>query len=183
MGMDVNGINPVIVGDSPEWPGNNATESEMNAYFEAKNTFRQNNPGDYFRANCWSWRPLMAIMEMSGALDCLPDTQAEHMNYNDGAGARTKKQAKDMASCVREWVIAHDWKWESILDLDNPERGEFYYEPNWGDSMVNEEGRFLSEEEAKDPSIPKRSAYRIYRPHVEEWVLFLENCGDGFEVW
>lgn len=119
--------------------------------------------GEYFRANCWSWRPIMCVMDLAGALDLLPNHTVTHMNYNDGAGARSKKQAVAMAAVVDLWIQEQDWAYSA-------EQKEYYWEPDWKDSMIEENG-------------VKRSMYRVYKPHLEAWVTFLQNCGDGFEVW
>jgi hypothetical protein len=163
MGMDVSGINPMVVGDKPYIDWSTSTDEERDAYFEAKDKYLEENPGVYFRASCWSWRPIMSVMENSGALDLLPDDHVDAMHMNDGAGARSKEQAQGMAELICLWIENAGWK----RDGNNEE----YWEPNYGaDTMVEENGEV-------------HSMYRVYRVHVEQWVTFLENCGDGFEVW
>jgi hypothetical protein len=50
------------------------------------------------------------------------------------------------------------------------------------DLRVNEDDRFIREEElARDPELKTRSAYRIDREHVLEWIEFLRHSG-GFAV-
>ena len=41
---------------------------------------------------------------------------------------------------------------------------------------------FLNKEDSKDPNIQKWSAYQTDKEHIEEFILFLRNCG-GFQVW
>ena len=58
MGMDVYGLNPQLKSEKPEIDFSNATEEQRTEYFEAMDTFEQQNPGFYFRNNVWWWRPL-----------------------------------------------------------------------------------------------------------------------------
>jgi len=61
MGFDVYGLNPTIKEGSikPEmvWE-TKPTEEEKKAYFEAKDKYEEENPGEYFRNNVWWWRKL-----------------------------------------------------------------------------------------------------------------------------
>ena len=65
MGYDVYGMNPQInVPKSPEvkdWidiDWNKMTEDERESYFKAQDDYERENPGVYFRANVWYWRPI-----------------------------------------------------------------------------------------------------------------------------
>ena len=63
MGFDLYGISPVVrKGKMPEAPENlwdkSTTEKEREKYFDKKWDFEENNPGSYFRNNCWWWRAL-----------------------------------------------------------------------------------------------------------------------------
>ena len=61
MGFDIYGLNPKVNEGSvrpKEIDYERATEEEKKAYFEAKEKFRDENPGEYFRNNVWWWRQL-----------------------------------------------------------------------------------------------------------------------------
>ena len=61
MGFDLHGMNPVIrKGKDPKTPKNlwKLPEEKRQKYFEKKWAFEDNNPGIYFRNNCWWWRSL-----------------------------------------------------------------------------------------------------------------------------
>lgn len=61
MGMDVYGINPKMKDDAkkPNMPDfKSLNDQEKQAYFDAVEKFEAENPGVYFRANVWWWRPL-----------------------------------------------------------------------------------------------------------------------------
>ena len=60
MGMDVMGVNP------------------------------KNEKGEYFRANCWSWRPICVALANSGAAEHLDDYNWNLMAENSGGGARSE---------------------------------------------------------------------------------------------
>ena len=62
MGFDVYGIKPIENTVKPEilkkdWYKLEKQE-EKDKYFEAKNKYEEENPGQYFRNNVWWWRPL-----------------------------------------------------------------------------------------------------------------------------
>ena len=96
MGMDVFGINPVINPKSVKPPQINfmlASDDERKSYFDANEKYESENPGIYFRANVWSWRPLhMLIIQFcqdylkeTGEI-LIEDPVLESMGMNDGDG-------------------------------------------------------------------------------------------------
>ena len=61
MGMDVYGIDPKLKPGSkkPDMPDfRDLSDEERDVYFDAVYEYETNNPGVYFRANIWTWRPL-----------------------------------------------------------------------------------------------------------------------------
>ena len=73
MGFDLHGIKPIInIKHSQEYSdiiktygkdgwldwSKDIPEFTKKRYFELQDEFRENNPGEYFRNNVWSWRPL-----------------------------------------------------------------------------------------------------------------------------
>ena len=61
MGFDIYGLNPKVNEGSvrpKEIDYERATEEERKAYWEAKEKFQEENPGEYFRNNIWWWRLL-----------------------------------------------------------------------------------------------------------------------------
>lgn len=174
MGMDVYGIAPVTRSKAPERPENlfSLPDDEQDRYYEALDKYQEENPGVYFRANVWSWRPLVEVMEESGACYELSPKDWENMHYNSGQGA------KDQAACVRMANRIKCWMTEKIWEND-------VYSPESlvsDDMMVSAEtGRFVSPAEAELKNETVVSPYRIHRSHIESFVRFLEECG-GFEV-
>ena len=72
MGMDISGLNPKITGTEPVFPRNwdELSEKAQSFYWELKNDYERDNPGIYFRANIWSWRPIhLAIVKANIIFD------------------------------------------------------------------------------------------------------------------
>ena len=178
MGMDVEGINPVVRSKKPERPEDLFDETvvskmECDKYFTDIEEYYRLNPGDYFRANVWGWRPLMEAMWESGACYDLPTKSWQGMAYNDGHGA------PDQATCDR--MIAKLEAWVELTTFDND--GAWTPEAFKEDTMlVTSSGCFISREEADLKGIETHSAYRLYKVRMEAWIKFLSECG-GFKVW
>ena len=88
MGFDLHGMNPVIrEGKEPKRPDNlwskDISEKERNKYFDKKDAFEDNNPGIYFRNNCWWWRSLWDYT-YNECDDILTEKDWESGHYNDG---------------------------------------------------------------------------------------------------
>ena len=141
--------------------------------------------GEYFRANCWSWRPIHELM-LQHADDLFSERTMTLMGSNDGAGLCCQEECNMVADRLEEAMKDMDWK--------TNEHGE-YYEP-WPEcSPVTKEGRFMNDDgtvniynpdtketEKEVYSGNMRSAYCVYREHLEEFITFLRGCG-GFQVW
>ena len=87
MGMDVYGSNPKIhkgtnKPDRPEDLHKGASRVVIDKYFKQSQEFENNNPGVYFRNNCWWWRPLAFFI--SEKCDWLTTEQKESLQNNSG---------------------------------------------------------------------------------------------------
>jgi len=111
MGMDVFGVEPVIKRGStkPEWPGFSATEDEKEIYFEATRQYEDDNPGVYFRANVWSWRPILdRIYQANDQFNLQIDEETlSLMGSNDGAGLETQEDCNALADAL-ETVLSSE---------------------------------------------------------------------------
>ena len=147
MGMDVMGVNP------------------------------KTKEGEYFRANCWSWRPICVALANSGAADHLSYYEWDMMAENSGGGPRSEETCQKMADDLEEWLHSSPPKGDLFqpVELDGLNM--------WIEAEPNEHGghRFVDPEE--EPEVEVMSAYRVRWEHIQEFVNFLRNCGDGFEVW
>lgn len=189
MGMDVYGLNPKLVGEKPERPDwNKATEEETQAYFKAIDAFEEANPGYYFRANVWAWRPIHAICDLAIQIAELP-LSTKGWGDNSGNGLKNQEDCNTLADaidvyltlnqaniknedeklyiCLGMWVYADGTfvepeKWKT-LDNEYPE-GTIMY-----NGIVDSDGKLIF------------PAYGVSMWHIREFVNFLRNCG-GFEI-
>ena len=176
MGMDVEGINPVVRGTKPERPDDlfELSDEAKDKYFDALNTWYDVNPGDYFRANVWGWRPLCEIMWESGACYEMPTKEWDGMAYNDGHGAENQEQCNRMVAKLKSWMM------EKIWDDDGTYTPEAFKKEDM--LVCAETGTFVRKAEAELKGIDTRSPYRVSKERVEDWIAFLSECG-GFKVW
>ena len=83
MGFDLYGLNPK--GDVPkpvitDWKDDSISfEEQMKAY----QSYQNDTPGSYFRANVWWWRPLWQYITVA-CEDILTEKDIESGSYNDG---------------------------------------------------------------------------------------------------
>ena len=129
--------------------------------------------GEYFRANCWSWRPIMEAMWDSGACEHVDEKNWELMSENSGGGARSQEACLMMADTLENWM---EREFEGTvyspesLDFDDC---QVVKEPN------KHGGHSFTDKCDADTMSP----YRVHRNHLEEWVTFLRHCGEGFQVF
>jgi len=96
MGFDLSGLNPQENTPLPEivtkwqdedgwvkWKEMESVKGESVKYFEALEKWKKENPGDYFRANVWYWRPLWEYV-CNVCDDILTEEDMESGTYNDG---------------------------------------------------------------------------------------------------
>jgi len=199
MGMDITGKNPVLRGEAPkdiDWF--NATQEEKDAYMNAKHEFENNNPGVYFRANLWSWRPIAEIIEYCNNVMGLnlPETFLAGMHYNSGAGLDTQAECHKLADAIDSMIDSKFDGWEyigtnyklyarKVVDpegkifeenlYNNPELVQ-ELEQHLGDDMFIKDGVF------EYKGIEYNTAHATSLSHLREFVTFLRECG-GFEIW
>ena len=98
MGFDLYGVNPTINKEYPprykeimekygkggflDWK-KDIPEDVKSEYFELKDQYGEDNPGDYFRNNVWWWRPLWNFV-CNTCDDFLSERDMEAGDYNDG---------------------------------------------------------------------------------------------------
>tara|TARA_R110002020_G_scaffold433259_2_gene643362 strand:- start:21 stop:548 length:528 start_codon:yes stop_codon:yes gene_type:complete len=136
MGMDVYGRNPVIKEHSvkpvrPDWT--TATAAEKSVYFEAAQQYETENPGVYFRANCWSWRPIHdRVYQADREYDlCIDEKTLELMGENSGAGLDNQEDCDRLAEAL-----------ENVL-----EREDDILTWNCGDPKADREGWYKAHKE------------------------------------
>ena len=106
MGFDVYGLSPKINTDVPsiitdfqkkEW--SNTTKEEQKEYFAMQDVWHEENPGEYFRANVWYWRPIWNFV-CASCDDFLSDADIFAGDSNSGDKI-SKTKAKRIASRLR----------------------------------------------------------------------------------
>jgi len=84
MGFDLHGIKPKTTGEAPvRIDFDKASNDEIDVYFEDLKNFESINPGVYFRANVWSWRPLWNYV-CGVCSSILSEEDIEGGNWNAG---------------------------------------------------------------------------------------------------
>lgn len=117
--------------------------------------------GNYFRASCWSWRPIHALAEeLNMEHNLMLDLTG--WGFNDGNGLHSQADCDKLATAIEKHVS----------------QGRKEYELTFpGAPLVGNEGVFLREGETGG-----RTAYRADAEHVLEFAKFLRECGGSFEI-
>lgn len=115
--------------------------------------------GNYFRANVWSWRPIHSLcMELNQEQNLGLDL--EGWGYNDGCGLHSQADCIKLATAIEDRLSKGTKKFV-VLFADSPIRVA-------PDGTLGKEGE---------------SPYQTEASHLQEFVKFLRECGDGFEIW
>jgi len=143
-----------------------------------------NNPksekGEYFRNNCWHWRPLWEYCEYV-APDICKKVASPGTNDGDGLGARdSKKLAMVLESMIKSgqtkaYEIAYDAKQaalpDQVCEICNG-RGIRY-----DMSVANGCNGCAGSGKRR----PWAAEYPFSEENVKNWVAFLKECG-GFKI-
>ena len=195
MGMDIYGISPVIRSKEPVIEWETSTNEERIEYFKSKRQYERENPGIYFRANIWSWRPIAAIIDQVNemySLD-LPGDFIARLNENSGAGLKTQDECDTLANFIEAYVQTNFEDWETI-GLNSG----FYSKRVIGSDgemhsvfVGDEEGMMISNYIGSVPFIKNNvieienrlytASYSVELEDIKEFVSFLRECG-GFEI-
>jgi len=143
------------------------------------------NPDAYFRANCWSWRPIHALCETVIHKDNL-NLNTEYWGSNDGRGLETQEDCNTLADALE----AHLKNTELTEENDKI----FLCLGSW----CTADGVFLYEEEELNKTYPigtvlsgavvmkdgtmAYSTHSTSLNHIREFISFLRTC-EGFEIW
>ena len=120
MGMDVFGLNPKIKPHSakpeePDWEL--SSREQRKSYFDADDKYKSENPGIYFRANIWAWRPIHHIIIIANDTHNLgiDEEIIIRMSLNDGAGLDKQEDCDALADAM-EYILERGpdiIKWDS----------------------------------------------------------------------
>ena len=203
MGFDLHGENPTIKTGTvrpKEIDWDTATDKEKEKYWDLQNKFRDANPGEYFRANVWGWRPIWEFV-CEVCPDILTEEDYTKGQYNDNHLIEADR-ARDIAKRLREKMdLARDR--QKKYEAEAPNKDKF-------NTMLENAATFLYNEISKpktplitcpgdmqihDPENYKRwetlinynnikfdeMSYPIDADFIEEFANFAEHSG-GFRI-
>ena len=203
MGFDLHGENPTIKTGTvrpKEIDWDTATDKEKEKYWDLQNKFRDANPGEYFRANVWGWRPIWEFV-CEICPDILTEEDYTKGQYNDNHLIEADR-ARDIAKRLREKMdLARDR--QKKYEAEAPNKDKF-------NTMLENAATFLYNEISKpktplitcpgdmqihDPENYKRwetlinynnikfdeMSYPIDADFIEEFANFAEHSG-GFRI-
>lgn len=190
MGMDVYGLNPTIKNGSVKPSMSNfkdLTDEERQHYFDETEKYESDNPGVYFRANVWRWRPLWQY-----ACDLMHDafTQEDVAGGSVNSGyAITSDKASVLSERMEMAIEAnahHMYERDYKAMQDSLPQVECEICDGVGMRQYEREENIteLAPCNSCDGSKLRddwRKSYPFYAETVEEFALFVKNSG-GFEI-
>jgi len=206
MGFDVYGLNPKVNEVPPtilskfydENGWNNwaeMTEKDKERYFLAQDEHQELNPGEYFRANVWFWRPIWTFV-CGACSDFLSDDDMEAGGSNSGDRI-CKTKANRIASRIRKLDkqgIIQTWEDEMMISYNEAkehnkiidkemdvfqDKMRIKYDKNIVPNKYDDDDR-----RTWNSIYHKRSRASSYPPSRDSIVKFGIFCGEsgGFEI-
>lgn len=189
MGVDINGKNPILHTSAPaEIDYTNSTELEREIYFTELSKWHDENPGAYFRANWWSWRPIAVLSQMASNRYGL-NFDFSGWGSNDGRGLDDEIDCNRLADAIENLL-------EEAQYFSEDDDHLYVCMGSWN----NDEGRLVSGDVEKFLNLDYpvgtvlKSAvvgeggevyyptHKTYYSHVKDFIKFLRECG-GFEIF
>jgi hypothetical protein len=146
----------------------------------------QDQPGCYFRANVWSWRPIHDLMRQLCS-DFLDEEMLLQMSFNDGAGPEDQQTCDEIAMRFSQWMEHNIDGHEVDHGMRVDGEGKFVdLRPKSSD-----ETGFLAEAALVASAQARfgaqgvdgvRSPHSVDDESLKEWIEFLRHCG-GFRVF
>lgn len=190
MGVDISGINPIIRSNEPVIDFQNASDDAKNIYFEERGKWNNENPGVYFRASWWSWRPILIFIESVISKHNLK-LSTENWGFNDGAGLKTQEECDLLAEYLKKELV----NIQETMQLEDDDQMSV----NLG-SWVSIDGSFIDEKTTDtlnnnypqgsvlltsiitENGTPVQPAHSVDIGHIKEFITFLGECG-GFQIY
>jgi len=195
MGMDIYGLNPTLKSEKPEINWEQSTEQEKHDYIEQKDQFEKENPGYYFRANVWCWRPIAEIMLACNTKYKLGFAEGfvTNIHTNSGAGLKTQEECDILANHL-ETYISENFKDWNIIGLNTG----WYFQKvvdekgNINNVSVSDEKEtklelylrpklFINGGEFEVDGFTYRTSHNCSVDDVKDFINFLRECG-GFKI-
>jgi hypothetical protein len=195
MGMDIYGLSPQITGTKPVFPDNwhDLSDKAQSFYWEIEKDWEKANPGHYFRANVWSWRPIhMACLAAIDSFDLEFDEDAHKWAYNSGDGLKTSEDCNLLADALDNLVEGMKDKDVKMFGYNMTECWTTKSKDNNGytldvDDQTNKILNMLYLPDLLIVEMPIHEGITYYPSHVtevehlEEFINFLRHC-NGFKV-
>ena len=205
MGFDLSGLNPKINVPPPDilskfhdedgWnKWDEMSEKDKKIYFKADDKHKTANPGIYFRANVWWWRPIWTFVCFS--CDFLSDKDCGKGGHNGGE-AISKTKSKRIASRLRRFNrigVTEAWVTEYMKEY---KAGEIHNKKiqiqlnNIQEEAKKKHGKdivpadypepYRTEWEALQDSEQWAGHYPFHGDNVRDFGEFCDNSG-GFEI-
>lgn len=153
MGMDVSGCNP------------------------------KTEKGEYFRANCWSWRPIHALIAIANEdAQVIDDKTMGYMATNDGAGLKTQADCDALADAMEKVLAnASRIRQNGLVVSDVGVAFKVTKEMVAAKMAVGPDRRFAGTDSGL-PLDALHSPWQTSFDHIKQFIEFLRNCG-GFQVY
>ena len=206
MGFDIYGINPKMnevpptilskFHDENGWNNWAAmTEKDKERYFDAQDEHQELNPGEYFRANVWFWRPIWTFV--CGACDDFLSEDDIDAGMSNSGDKICKTKANRIASRIRKLNkqgIIQTWEDEMMVGYNEAKEHNKKVDAElnaFQDKMKPRYGKkaapadYNDNDKATWDSIyHKRSWASSYPPSARAIVDFGIFCGEsgGFEI-
>lgn len=190
MGVDIYGLNPKLKSEKPELVLESASEEEKDAYFQALDQWEIDNPGYYFRATWWSWRPIHVIANLAIKVAGL-SLSTEGWDSNGGDGLKTQGECDLLADAMELFTILNKKEMSEdsdriylCLDFWARPTGEIIRDAEIN-NQLNEDypiGTIMYSGVVDSSGQIAIPVYGASLNYVKEFITFLRNCG-GFEIY
>ena len=150
------------------------------------------NPDTYFRANVWSWRPIVDLTDIF--LDAIKGSRyedrfkinTEDWHYNDGAGLDNQDQCNLLARGLEAIIKKKGWHDDDTIYAvrgrwDKIGGGQIHHNT---EAMLNRKfplGTIMCNAYVHKNGNIYYPSYGIEVSHLKEFISFLENC-EGFNI-
>ena len=200
MGFDIYGLNPqmnevkpAILAKPLNW--SKMSEKDTELYLNAKNEHQEINPGEYFRANVWFWRPIWNFV-CASCDDFLSEDDMDAGGSNSGDRI-CKTKANRIASRLRKLNkqgVIQKWEDEMLIPFNEAKEHNKTIDKEmdvFQDKMRIKYGSDIipsnydvHDKATWDSIYHKRSWASSYPPSRDEIVRFGIFCGEsgGFEI-
>ncbi len=206
MGFDVYGLNPqehsslsedaIKFQDKDGWAMfDKMDDKDKEAYFNAQDKYREENPGYYFRNNVWWWRPLWEFV-CTSCDDFLTHKDMDKGGYNDGkkiSKTKSLKISKRLSKLIADGTVdmlerrstlaiekakTHNKEvrkeMDAISDVCKRKHGKDLVPANYPEPYKTEWNDAYAKEDWT-------SSYPFYADNVKLFATFCQQSG-GFQI-